>query len=71
MLLGVDRALSYVCLAIERASEPIQGSVSTAGQSTRTFSGWIELTEAIEEARAAGEAAPTGQSHENGPGGKL
>jgi hypothetical protein len=45
-------------LAIERASAPIQGSVSVEGESARAFSGWIELTAAIEAARCAGMAPP-------------
>ncbi len=38
-------------LAIDLASEPITGSVSVDGETSRRFNGWIELAAAIEAAR--------------------
>lgn len=47
----VDRSVRHVHLAIELDSEPIRGLVSETGAQDRSFSGWIELVEAIEDAR--------------------
>jgi hypothetical protein len=47
----VDRSVAYVHLAIELDSEPIRGLVSETGAPGRSFNGWIELVEAIEDAR--------------------
>lgn len=38
-------------LAIELDSDPIRGRVSETGAQGRSFNGWIELVEAIEDAR--------------------
>lgn len=46
-------------LDIEVGSEPIRGQVSVTGRTSEAFNGWIELTGAIESARAAGAAART------------
>ncbi len=47
----VDSAIAHVHLTIELDSDPIRGAVALAGGGAREFSGWIELAEAIEEAR--------------------
>lgn len=54
----MERTISYMYLAIERASDPIQGSVSVGGEGARPFHGWIELAEAIEGARREGAPPP-------------
>jgi hypothetical protein len=49
---AVDHAcVSQLRLAIDLASEPITGSVSVDGETSRRFNGWIELVAAIEAAR--------------------
>lgn len=49
---GVDHAsIAQLLLAIDLASEPITGSVSVDGETSRRFNGWIELVAAIEAAR--------------------
>ena len=47
----MDRSVAHVHLAIDLGSDPITGQVSEAGAQGRDFSGWIELVEAIEDAR--------------------
>ena len=42
-------------LAIDVGSDPISGSVSTGARCAQPFTGWIELAEAIEAARATSE----------------
>jgi hypothetical protein len=57
---------AQLLLAIDFASEPITGSVSIDGQSSRRFNGWIELTAAIEAAR---RCPPTEMWERANPGG--
>jgi hypothetical protein len=45
--------IAHLHLEIDVASEPITGRVSGAPGEDQRFSGWIELTQAIEEARLA------------------
>lgn len=42
-----------VRLEVDRDSDPISGTLSAAGQETRSFTGWLGLTDAIEEIRDA------------------
>lgn len=49
---NVDRTLAHLHLQIELESEPIAGLVSGPYGNPHRFSGWIELTEAIERVRA-------------------
>ena len=44
-------SIAQLLLAIDLASEPITGSVTIDGESSRRFNGWIELVAAIEAAR--------------------
>jgi hypothetical protein len=44
-------SIAQLRLAIDLASEPITGSLSVDGETSRRFSGWIELAAAIEGAR--------------------
>ena len=59
-------SIAQLLLAIDLASEPITGSVSVEGQSSRRFNGWIELTAAIEAAR---RSRPKGGRDGGNPGG--
>ena len=47
----MDRSVAHVHLEIDLGSDPITGQVSEDGARGRDFSGWIELVEAIEDAR--------------------
>lgn len=53
MLGDVEGTTAHLHLEIEAGSDPIAGSIGSPDQEPRSFSGWIELTEAIEAARAA------------------
>jgi hypothetical protein len=53
MLTDVGGTTTHLHLAIEAGSDPIAGSIGGLDEEPKTFSGWIELTEAIEAARAA------------------
>lgn len=44
----------HVSLSIAVGSNPIQGTVASGEQEPQPFSGWVELTAAIEAARAGG-----------------
>ena len=46
-------------LAIDVDSDPISGSVCNGNQIAQPFTGWIELTAAIEAARTASHADGT------------
>jgi hypothetical protein len=48
--------VAHLQLAIDMGSDPIAGSVTVRGEGPRQFSGWIDLVEAIEQARST--AAP-------------
>jgi hypothetical protein len=48
--------VAHLHLAIDMGSDPIAGSVAARGERPRQFSGWIDLVEAIEDARST--AAP-------------
>jgi hypothetical protein len=56
-------------LSIDVHSDPITGSVSNGSQVARPFTGWIELTAAIEAARTANHAGEA-STPEGGGGGK-
>jgi hypothetical protein len=47
----VARSIAHVQLDIERGSDPIQGRIAEPGGQGRSFSGWIELVQEIEDAR--------------------
>jgi hypothetical protein len=49
----VDGTNTQLNLVIETGSDPIAGSIAGPDEEPRTFSGWIELVDAIETARAA------------------
>jgi hypothetical protein len=53
MLSPVHGTTAHLHLEIEAGSDPIAGSIGRLDEEPRSFSGWIELTEAIEAARAA------------------
>ena len=53
IFLSVTRGTAQLRLAIDVDSEPISGRVSYGTGVSRPFRGWIELTAAIEDARAA------------------
>jgi hypothetical protein len=53
MLIDVDATVTHLHLEIEAGSDPIAGLIGGPDEELRSFSGWIELTEAIEAARAA------------------
>jgi hypothetical protein len=53
MLSDVAGTTTHLHLEIEAGSDPIAGSIGGPDEEPRNFSGWIELTEAIEAARAA------------------
>jgi hypothetical protein len=59
-----SRELIRVIVELEPASEPIRGSVRTDETGERGFDGWIQLTAALEDARAASASPPP-------PGGQL
>ncbi len=63
----MDRSVAHLHLAIELDSDPIRGLVSETGAQERSFNGWIELAEAIEDARAG---APQVHDLRNGKGAK-
>ncbi len=51
---------AHLHLAIERGSDPIRGSVELPGEEPRSFSGWIELVEVIEQARIGSDRCAGG-----------
>jgi hypothetical protein len=53
MLCDVEGTTNHLHLEIEPGSDPIAGSIRGPDEEPKSFSGWIELTEAIEAARAA------------------
>jgi hypothetical protein len=53
ILTGVEGTTTHLHLEIQPGSDPIAGSIGGPDEEPRSFSGWIELTEAIEAARAA------------------
>jgi hypothetical protein len=57
---GVKRSVAHVNLDIELDSDPIRGRIADAGGRERSFNGWIELVQEIEDARmgASSRAAP-------------
>ena len=57
----MELTAAHLELVIDRDSDPIAGSVEAPDEPPRRFSGWIELVEAIEDARRG--AAPA-----DGPG---
>jgi hypothetical protein len=48
----VDRCLAHLHLEIKLESEPIAGVVTGPRGDAQRFRGWIELAQAIEQARA-------------------
>lgn len=52
MLTVVERSIAHVQLDIERGSDPIRGRIIEPGAQGRSFSGWIELVQEIEDARS-------------------
>jgi hypothetical protein len=48
---------THLQLAINVDSDPISGSVSNGDHGAEPFTGWIELTAAIEAARSSGASA--------------
>jgi hypothetical protein len=53
MLAPVDGTTTQLNLVIETGSDPIAGLIGGPDVEPRTFSGWIELVDVIETARAA------------------
>jgi hypothetical protein len=49
----VIRATRHLELAIDIDSDPITGSVTDGAETSRPFTGWIELVAAIEAARSS------------------
>lgn len=49
----MEGTTAHLHLEIEPGSDPIAGSIGAPDEEPRSFNGWIELTEAIEAARAA------------------
>jgi hypothetical protein len=47
----VARSIAHVQLDIECGSDPIQGRIAEPGGQGRSFSGWMELVQEIEDAR--------------------
>ncbi len=54
----VERSVAHVILDIELDSEPIRGRISEAGAQARSFNGWIELVQEIEDARMGVSSPP-------------
>ncbi len=52
-------------LAVVAGSEPIRGSLRCDG-TERTFTGWLQLAGALEQARTAGAPAPTNGNQQTG-----
>jgi len=69
ILIHVDRPIAQVHLDIECGSDPIRGRISEAGARGRSFSGWIELVQEIEDARLGTPAG--GEVSNNGGGERL
>lgn len=58
MLRRVEGNTAHLHLEIQAGSDPIAGSIGGPGEEPRSFSGWIELAEAIEAVRATRAARP-------------
>jgi len=68
----VERSVARVHLDIELDSDPIRGRISEAGAQGRSFSGWIELVQEIEDARSGASRAQLAEGKRLGwlPGAK-
>lgn len=59
----MGRGTAHINLAIEVDSDPISGCVTNGSQLAQPFTGWIELTAAIESARTENHACePEGEA---------
>jgi hypothetical protein len=58
----VAHNIAHLHVAIELDSDPIKGHVAAGGAEGRRFNGWIELVEAIEDARVGAPGSTAGQT---------
>ena len=64
-----DAALVTLVLELERGADPIAGRLTADDGAAWSFTGWLQLTEALEEAKAA-DSAPTARRSADGRGGR-